>query len=60
MVKGTPSLGQRQKRTHMKCRRCGSTSFNIHTKQCVACGFGRSAKLRDYKWVRKSKLNGDS
>ncbi|MEA2046788.1 MAG: 50S ribosomal protein L37e [Euryarchaeota archaeon] len=54
MSKGTPSMGKRQKKTHIKCRRCGSVSFNYHTKTCVSCGFGRTKKLRSYNWHKKN------
>ncbi|NLI62691.1 MAG: 50S ribosomal protein L37e [Methanosarcinaceae archaeon] len=57
MVKGTPSMGKRQKRTHTVCRRCGRVSKNVHTKQCTACGFGRMKCRRDYRWKLKAKLN---
>lgn len=54
MVKGTPSKGKRQKRSHIKCRRCGSRSFSLHAKYCVACGFGKSKKQRKlYGWRKK-------
>lgn len=59
MTKGTPSMGQRQKRTHTRCRRCGSVSLNVHTKQCTSCGFGRMKCIRSYKWRLKNKLNGN-
>ncbi|WP_292467593.1 50S ribosomal protein L37e [Methanolobus sp.] len=55
MSKGTPSMGKRQKRTHLKCRRCGSVSLNIHTKQCTSCGFGKTTRMRSYKWQAKCK-----
>jgi large subunit ribosomal protein L37e len=45
MVKGTPSFGKRQKKTHIRCRRCGRVSFHIQKKYCAACGFGYSAKM---------------
>lgn len=53
MVKGTPSMGKRQKRSHIKCRRCGSVSFSLHAKYCVACGFGKSRRMRAYAWGEK-------
>ncbi|MBC2696931.1 MAG: 50S ribosomal protein L37e [ANME-2 cluster archaeon] len=59
MSKGTPSMGKRQKRLHIKCRRCGRVSLNIHKKVCVACGFKKTTRMRSYKWQRKSGLNGD-
>jgi len=53
MSKGTPSMGKRQKKTHVKCRRCGNVSFNTHTKMCASCGFGKTARMRSYKWQEK-------
>ena len=54
MVKGTASFGKRQKRSHVICRRCGSRSFSLHAKYCVACGFRRSKKMRKvYGWKKK-------
>ncbi|WP_082098527.1 MULTISPECIES: 50S ribosomal protein L37e [unclassified Methanosarcina] len=55
MSKGTASMGKRQKRTHAKCRRCGSVSLNIHTKECTSCGFGKTTRMRSYKWQAKCK-----
>lgn len=56
MSKGTSSMGKRQKRTHVRCRRCGKVSMNIHTKRCTACGFGRSPRMKSYKWEKKCKF----
>ncbi|HUV02399.1 MAG TPA: 50S ribosomal protein L37e [Desulfobacteria bacterium] len=53
MVKGTPSQGKRQKRSHLTCRRCGKLTYGIHAKYCVACGFGKSSKMRSYNWNDK-------
>ncbi|HEX7628518.1 MAG TPA: 50S ribosomal protein L37e [Candidatus Methanoperedens sp.] len=53
MSKGTPSFGKNQKKTHVICRRCGKASMNTHTKMCAACGFGRTAHMRSYKWQEK-------
>ncbi|MHC1635907.1 MAG: 50S ribosomal protein L37e [Candidatus Methanospirareceae archaeon] len=53
MVKGTPSMGKKQKKSHIKCRRCGSVSFSIHRKYCVACGFKKSKRMRKYEWLKK-------
>ncbi|MEM5790595.1 MAG: 50S ribosomal protein L37e [Candidatus Aenigmatarchaeota archaeon] len=50
MVKGTPSMGKKRKIIHIRCRRCGRHSYNIKTKVCAACGYGKSSKLRKYKW----------
>lgn len=52
MVKGTPSMGKRQKRTHTRCRRCGRHSYHATKAYCASCGYGKSAKLRGYSWAR--------
>lgn len=57
MVKGTPSMGKRSdKVTHIKCRRCGRVAYNVSKKYCVACGFGRSSRMRRYNWSSR-KVN---
>ncbi|MEM3587061.1 MAG: 50S ribosomal protein L37e [Candidatus Jordarchaeaceae archaeon] len=53
MTKGTPSMGKKNKKTHIRCRRCGKHSYNITKKYCAACGYGRSKKLRKYSWQTK-------
>ncbi len=50
MTKGTPSMGKRRKKIHIRCRRCGRHSFNVKTKVCAACGYGKSSKIKKYKW----------
>lgn len=55
MSKGTPSMGKKNKKTHIKCRRCGKTSFHVSKKVCASCGFGRSKKLRKYNWLKLKK-----
>ncbi|MFQ6107904.1 MAG: 50S ribosomal protein L37e [Thermoplasmata archaeon] len=53
MSKGTASLGKRGKRqTHIVCRRCGKHAYHVRKKYCASCGFGRSAKLRNYSWAK--------
>ncbi|HHI30306.1 50S ribosomal protein L37e [Methanosarcinales archaeon] len=54
MSKGTPSQGKRQKRTHIKCRRCGRVSYHTNKKICSYCGFGRTKRMRNYRWKRKA------
>ncbi len=56
MGKGTPSFGKHQKKTHIRCRRCGRHSYHVRHKQCAACGFGRSKKITQYSWQNK-KVN---
>ncbi|AGB01134.1 50S ribosomal protein L37e [Methanoregula formicica] len=53
MSKGTPSMGKRNKFTHIACRRCGKISFHANKKVCSACGFGKSTKISSYKWDTK-------
>ncbi|MGQ4834551.1 MAG: 50S ribosomal protein L37e [Candidatus Asgardarchaeia archaeon] len=53
MTKGTPSFGKRNKKTHIRCRRCGRHSYNVKKKRCAACGFGASKKIRRYSWQNK-------
>ncbi|MDD1757702.1 MAG: 50S ribosomal protein L37e [Methanotrichaceae archaeon] len=53
-MKGTPSMGPRHKKSHIRCRRCGSQSFNFKSKYCVQCGFGKTPKLRSNKWMWKA------
>ena len=55
-MKGTPSFGKKNKKTHIACRRCGKRSYHVRKKYCSACGFGRSAKLKTYAWQRKRML----
>ncbi|HLC59052.1 MAG TPA: 50S ribosomal protein L37e [archaeon] len=50
MSKGTPSMGKKNKISHIRCRRCGRTSYRIDKKYCAACGYGRYAKKRQYNW----------
>ena len=54
---GTPSQGKKNKTTHVKCRRCGEKSYHVKKKVCSSCGFGKSAKRRDYEWKGKTGDN---
>lgn len=57
MVKGTTSMGQHSRgKTHIICRRCGRRSYNVAKGYCAACGFGRSKRIRRYRWQNK-KVN---
>jgi len=56
-MKGTPSFGKMNKRTHIRCRRCGRNSYNVSKKHCAACGYGKSSRIRRYSWANK-KING--
>jgi large subunit ribosomal protein L37e len=50
---GTPSQGKKNKTTHVTCRRCGEKSYHSKKKVCASCGFGKTAKRRDYEWQSK-------
>ncbi|MBI4127696.1 MAG: 50S ribosomal protein L37e [Parcubacteria group bacterium] len=53
-MKGTPSMGTKSgKKNMIYCRRCGQRTMNLHKTACSSCGFGKSAKVRDYKWAKK-------
>jgi large subunit ribosomal protein L37e len=54
--KGSPSMGKRQKKTHILCRRCGKRARHIRTGICSACGFGRSRRVRRFSWQSKAGL----
>lgn len=56
MTKGTPSFGKKNKKTHMRCRRCGRHAYHVRDSTCAACGFGRSARIRHYAWQWKAAL----
>jgi len=54
MSKGTPSMGKKSgKKNMIVCRRCGKRTLKVRTKVCASCGYGKSAKLRDYNWKKK-------
>ncbi|MFB0560689.1 MAG: 50S ribosomal protein L37e [Candidatus Lokiarchaeia archaeon] len=57
MTKGTPSMGKRNKKTHIRCRRCGKHSYHIRKKFCAACSYGKSKRIRRYNWQNK-KVGG--
>jgi large subunit ribosomal protein L37e len=55
MTKGTPSMGKRVGRVkHIRCRRCGRTSYNLQKGYCAACGYGKSSKIRSYAWQSRN------
>ncbi|MDP3734334.1 MAG: 50S ribosomal protein L37e [Nanoarchaeota archaeon] len=55
MSKGTASHGKKSgKKTHIPCRRCGKRAYHIRKKRCASCGYGARAKLRRYKWNKKT------
>ena len=58
MTKGTPSMGKKNKITHIRCRRCGRHSFNKCSSECAACGFGQSSKMKKNAWKTRD-INRD-
>ena len=54
MSDGTSAQGKKNKTTHVKCRRCGEKSYHVRKGECSSCGFGKSAKRREYEWQGKT------
>jgi large subunit ribosomal protein L37e len=54
VTKGTPSFGKKIGLKHIRCRRCGRTSYNKSKKFCAACGYGKTSKIRKYGWQNKN------
>ncbi|HJJ56498.1 MAG TPA: 50S ribosomal protein L37e [Methanocorpusculum sp.] len=54
MTKGTASFGLRNKHSHIICRRCGKQSYHARHGVCSSCGFGKSSKIRGYKWIKQA------
>ncbi|MDH5702876.1 MAG: 50S ribosomal protein L37e [Aigarchaeota archaeon] len=52
MVKGTTSFGKKNKRLHVRCRRCGKSAYHVVKKRCSSCGFGEIRKMRSYGWLK--------
>lgn len=51
-MKGTPSFGKHGRgKTHIRCPRCGRHSYHVTKKYCASCGWGRSRRLRRYRWA---------
>ncbi|MFP4112644.1 MAG: 50S ribosomal protein L37e [Candidatus Woesearchaeota archaeon] len=56
MGTGTAAHGKKSgKVSHINCRRCGKKTYHISKKECSSCGYGKSPKLRSYKWQKESK-----
>lgn len=55
MGKGTPAFGKRQKKTHIRCRRCGRHAYHARKAVCASCGFGETAKIRSYRWNKHNR-----
>ncbi|PIN69652.1 50S ribosomal protein L37e [Candidatus Woesearchaeota archaeon CG11_big_fil_rev_8_21_14_0_20_43_8] len=55
-MKGTASMGKKSgKINHIRCRRCGGSSYHKKKKVCSSCGFGRTAKIRKFGWLKLRK-----
>ncbi|MBN2101512.1 MAG: 50S ribosomal protein L37e [Candidatus Aenigmarchaeota archaeon] len=54
MTKGTPSMGKKNKKVHILCRRCGNATYHATHKECVKCGFGKSSKLKKQGFQNKT------
>ncbi|MBD3155486.1 MAG: 50S ribosomal protein L37e [Candidatus Aenigmarchaeota archaeon] len=54
MSKGTPSMGKKNKRSHVLCRRCGQRAFHIRKRRCSSCGYGESSKMKKFSWQSRS------
>jgi len=53
-MKGTPSQGKKSGKSNMiYCRRCGRRTFHSRKKACSSCGYGKSSRIRSYKWHKK-------
>jgi large subunit ribosomal protein L37e len=57
-MKGTPSMGKKNRITHVRCRRCGRVAYKKNNRECAACGYGKSAKLRSYSWQTHNLTRG--
>ncbi|MEK6812749.1 MAG: 50S ribosomal protein L37e [Nanoarchaeota archaeon] len=55
MSKGTRSQGVKRNKgvLHIRCRRCGKKSYHKIKGVCASCGYGKSARLRKYRWNKK-------
>ncbi|MFB6189997.1 MAG: 50S ribosomal protein L37e [Candidatus Nanohaloarchaea archaeon] len=41
-------LGDGNKKSHGKCRRCGEKSYHLRKGVCANCGFGKTSKREDF------------
>jgi large subunit ribosomal protein L37e len=53
MTKGTTSMGKKDKKTHIRCRRCGRHSYHVQKKRCSYCGYGATAHMRNFTWAKE-------
>lgn len=56
MTKGTYSMGKKNKKTHIICRRCGKHAYHATHAVCAACGFGKTSKIKSMAWQWKSPV----
>lgn len=35
------------------CRRCGEKSYHMKRAVCSSCGYGKSTKIKSYKYIKK-------
>ncbi len=55
MGTGTAAMGSKNSGVnHIICRRCGNRSYHKSHNVCSSCGYGKSAKLRTYSWLKKN------
>ncbi len=51
-MKGTPSQGKRNTKTHITCRRCGHHTYHARKGVCSHCGYGATSRIRGYRWAK--------
>ena len=56
MTKGTYSMGKKNKKTHIICRRCSKRSYHVRDNLCSSCGFGKSRKIKSNASIWKSAI----
>jgi len=60
MTKGAASFGKKSgKDVHIRCRRCGRASYHKINGVCSSCGYGKSKRMRKYKWQKVEKRAGN-
>ena len=53
-MKGTYAMGKKRRRKKtIHCRRCGRRSYHITKHACSYCGYGKSAKIKKFRWQKK-------
>ncbi len=52
---GTPSMGKKNKISHIRCRRCGRSAYHINHHRCANCGYP-DKRLRKFRWQWKQPL----